>query len=199
MKWDFTMTQHIFLTGKKHIGKSTLIQKILDELHEKYNYLKEAVKRLREALDDYKKTADGFLTVRTKDYLKNQYSVHMYHLKEKEFPNESNLLFLCGKTDEHTADTFDRLGCNILSMCSDCSLIVMDELGPHEADAALFRKKILNLLDGQTPILGVLQEPAESFWPEIVNHPKVEIITISEDNRNDRALLNYIQCKISSH
>ena len=106
------MTQHIFLTGKKHIGKSTLIQKILD---------------------DYKKTADGFLTVRTKNYLKDQYSVHMYHLKEKELPNESNLLFLCGKTDEHTADTFDRLGCNILSMCSDCSLIVMDELGPHEA------------------------------------------------------------------
>ena len=31
MKWDFTMTQHIFLTGKKHIGKSTLIQKILDD------------------------------------------------------------------------------------------------------------------------------------------------------------------------
>lgn len=25
------MTQHIFLTGKKHIGKSTLIQKILDD------------------------------------------------------------------------------------------------------------------------------------------------------------------------
>ena len=159
------MTQHIFLTGKKHIGKSTLIQKILD---------------------DYKKTSDGFLTVRTKNYLKDQYSVHMYHLKEKELPNKSNLLFLCGKTDEHTA------------MCSDCSLIVMDELGPHEADAALFRRKILNLLDGQTPILGVLQEPAESFWPEIVNHPKVEIIIISEDNRNDCSLLNHIQYKISS-
>ena len=177
MKWDFTMTQHIFLTGKKHIGKSTLIQKILD---------------------DYKKTADGFLTVRTKEYLKDQYSVHMYHLKERELPNKSNLLFLCGKTDEHTADTFERRGWNIISMCSDCSLIVMDELGPHEADAALFRKKILNLLDGQTPILGVLQEPAESFWPEIVNHPKVEIITISEDNRNDSSLLNHIQYKISS-
>ena len=80
MKWDFTMTQHIFLTGKKHIGKSTLIQKILD---------------------DYKKTADGFLTVRTKDYLKNQYSVHMYHLKEKEFPNESNLLFLDEKHNKN--------------------------------------------------------------------------------------------------
>ena len=74
----------------------------------------------------------------------------------------------------------------------------MDELGPHEADAALFRRKILNLLDGQTPILGVLQEPAESFWPEIVNHPKVEIIIISDDHRNDRSLLNHIPSKISS-
>ena len=48
------MTQHIFLTGKKHIGKSTLIQKILDdykktddeklkekELYEMYLKLKE--------------------------------------------------------------------------------------------------------------------------------------------------------------
>ena len=171
MKWDFTMTQHIFLTGKKHIGKSTLIQKILD---------------------DYKKTSDGFLTVRTKNYLKDQYSVHMYHLKEKELPNESNLLFLCGKTDEHTADTFDRLGCNILSMCSDCSLIVMDELGPHEAKAALFREEILHLLDGQIPVLGVLQEPAEACWPEIVNHPNVEIITLSESNRNNSSLCEHI-------
>ena len=70
MKWDFTMTQHIFLTGKKHIGKSTLIQKILD---------------------DYKKTSDGFLTVRTKNYLKDQYSVHMYHLKRRS--SQTNLIF----------------------------------------------------------------------------------------------------------
>ena len=42
MKWDFTMTQHIFLTGKKHIGKSTLIQLLdglikADEGHIYYN------------------------------------------------------------------------------------------------------------------------------------------------------------------
>ena len=171
------MARHIFLTGKKQIGKSTLLQKILK---------------------NYQGTADGFLTVRTKEYLGDQYSVHMYHLTEPRNPNKQNLLFVCGKANGHTADTFNCLGCRILSMCSDCSLIVMDELGPHEADAALFRKKILNLLDGQTPILGVLQEPAESFWPEIVNHPKVEIIIISEDNRNDCSLLNHIQYKISS-
>ena len=40
------MARHIFLTGKKQIGKSTLLQKILK---------------------NYQGTADGFLTVRTKD------------------------------------------------------------------------------------------------------------------------------------
>ena len=41
------MARHIFLTGKKQIGKSTLLQKILK---------------------NYQGTADGFLTVRTKEY-----------------------------------------------------------------------------------------------------------------------------------
>ena len=146
------MARHIFLTGKKQIGKSTLLQKILK---------------------NYQGTADGFLT-------------------ESRDPNEQNLLFVCGKANEHTADTFNCLGCRILSMCSDCSLLIMDELGPHEAKAALFREEILHLLDGQIPVLGVLQEPAEACWPEIVNHPNVEIITLSESNRNNSSLCEHI-------
>ena len=78
------MARHIFLTGKKQIGKSTLLQKILK---------------------NYQGTADGFLTVRTKEYLGDQYSVHMYHLTESRDPNEQNLLFVCGKANEHTADS----------------------------------------------------------------------------------------------
>ena len=144
------MARHIFLTGKKQIGKSTLIQKILK---------------------NYQGTADGFLTVRTKEYLGDQYSVHMYHLTEPRNPNEQNLLFVCGKANEHTADTFNCLGCRILSMCSDCSLLIMD---------------------GQIPVLGVLQEPAEACWSEIVNHPNVEIITLSESNRNNSSLCEHI-------
>ena len=135
------MARHIFLTGKKQIGKSTLLQKILK---------------------NYQGTADGFLTVRTKEYLGDQYSVHMYHLTESRDPNDQNLL------------------------------LIMDELGPHEAKAALFREEILHLLDGQIPVLGVLQEPAEACWPEIVNHPNVEIITLSESNRNNSSLCEHI-------
>lgn len=178
MKGNFKMAHHIFLTGKKHIGKSTLIKKILD---------------------NYKGTVDGFLTIRTKDYLGDHYSVHMCHLKDNEIPNEQNLLFLCGKADENATDIFNHLGCSVLSKCSNCSLIIMDELGPHEADAALFREKVLHLLDGEIPVLGILQEPADSSWPEITNHPSVEIISISEDNRDDTSLFNHILLKIQQN
>ena len=170
------MAQHLFLTGEKHIGKSTLLRKVLA---------------------DYEGTVDGFLTIRTKEYLGDHYSVHMCHLKENETPNEQNLLFLCGKADKNATDIFNRLGCNVLSKCSDCSLIIMDELGPHEADAVQFCEMVLQLLDGSTPILGILQQPAESSWPEIVNHPKVEVIALSKDNREDTSLIEHIWQKIT--
>ena len=170
------MAQHLFLTGEKHIGKSTLLRKVLA---------------------DYEGTVDGFLTIRTKEYLGDHYSVHMCHLKENETPNEQNLLFLCGKADKNATDIFNRLGCNVLSKCSDCSLIIMDELDPHEADAVQFCEMVLQLLDGSTPILGILQQPAESSWPEIVNHPKVEVIALSKDNREDTSLIEHILQKIT--
>ena len=73
----------------------------------------------------------------------------------------------------------------------------MDELGPHEADAVQFREMVLQLLDGPTPILGILQQPAEFSWPEIVNHPRVEVIPLSKDNREDTSLIEHIWQKIT--
>ena len=132
------------------------------------------------------------MTVRTREYLGDGYFVHMYRLKESRIPNEKNLLFVCGRADAHTSETFNRLGCSLLSECLDSSLIVMDELGPHEAKADMFRQKVLRLLDGPIPIVGILQDPAEVFWPEIVNHPDVRILTISIKNLS-RNLLTLVR------
>ena len=165
------MARHIFLTGEKQIGKSTLLKKILDK---------------------YTGDTGGFFTLRTNEFLKDGYSVHMFGLDEDVIPTENNLLFVCGKTDEHMSESFDRLGCETLSKCADSSLIIMDELGPHEANAELFHKAVLRLLDGNVPILGVLQAPAESFWPDIVRHPSVQVIGISEHNRDGSIVIDDI-------
>jgi len=171
------MARHIFLTGEKQVGKSTLLRKVLER---------------------YAGNPGGFLTVRTDEYLKDRYSVHIFRLEDRKVPEENNMLFECGKYDDTTSDRFDRLGCAILSECGGYSLIVMDELGPHEADAALFRAAVLKLLDGSTPILGVLQAPCELFWPDIANRPDVKVITINESNRDDAQVVEGILSVLTS-
>jgi len=165
------MARHIFLTGEKQIGKSTLLKKVLD------NYAGEI---------------SGFFTVRTNAFLQNGYSVHLFCTGEPAIPDESNLLFVCGKADNLTSERFDALGCAALTKSPARSLLVMDELGPHEAEAALFRQTVRKLLDGDNPILGVLQAPAEIFWSEITHHPNVRMLEVTENNRDQKEIIDDI-------
>ena len=65
----------------------------------------------------------------------------------------------------------------------------MDELGPHEARAAVFRRAVLAALDGVVPILGVLQAAPSPFLEEVALHPQVRLIQVTAENRDDPALL----------
>ncbi|MBQ2753017.1 MAG: nucleotide kinase [Firmicutes bacterium] len=165
------MVRHVFLTGKKQVGKSTLLKKVLDR---------------------YNGNIGGFFTVRTNEYLKDSYSVHIYNYAEKIIPTAENMLFICGRSKENVAERFDLLGCDIVSKCYGYNLVVMDELGPYEADAALFHKSVLDILNSNASVLGVLQAPAEDFWPDIANNPDVKVVHINENNRDDNNLIDDI-------
>lgn len=165
------MVRHVFLTGKKHVGKSALLKKILAR---------------------YSGCVGGFQTVKTSDYLRDCYSVHFCAWGEAFFPSAHNLLFVCGQFDEQTGERFNRLVGDLLNRSAGASLLVMDELGPHESYAAAFHAAILQLLDGAIPTLGVLQAPAELYWPEIVRHPKVTMIDVNESNREEKKVIEEI-------
>ena len=158
--------RHVFLTGRKQVGKSTLIQKILD---------------------CWPGMVGGFRTIRTRAFLGTVYSVHLFCMGEEMIPREENLLFLCGQPGPDMKERFERLGCRALKKCAGCSLIVMDELGPHEAEAVRFRQEVRRLLDGSIPILGVMQAPAELYWPEAA-HPAIRLLEITEENRDREEL-----------
>lgn len=165
------MLRHVFLTGPKQIGKSTLLMKVLAQ---------------------YKGQVGGFRTIKTKKYLTDRYSVHFCPMGETFFPDQNNLLFLCGKTDTETIARFNRLGHTLRSPSNEASLFVMDELGPHETHAIVFCDTILSLLDGPVPIFGVLQAPAASYWPDIIQHPAVQILEVTTNNRNDPEFIEEI-------
>lgn len=165
------MIKHVFLTGEKHIGKSTLLKK---------------------ALLTYKGKIGGFFTVRTNAFLGNRYSVHIFPAGENHIPAAENLLFVCENTNTDATDRFNTLGCAALSH-KDVSLYVMDELGPHEAEAEDFIKKILEILDGDIPVFGILQSPADKLWTKIVTRKDVKVITVTNENRSNTELTDEIR------
>ena len=153
--------KHLFLTGPKQIGKSTVLRKLLQDREGKIG---------------------GFRTVRI--LLEDGASIHMVAPSESEYTDE-NRIFSRRKGILHIdpAD-FDRIGCNLLADSHNCDLILMDELGPSEANSEQFRQAVWNVLDGAVPVYGVLQVADSDFLDAVAARPDVEVITISEENRN---------------
>ena len=143
-------TEHLFLTGRKGVGKSTLLRAVLEG------------KRL-----------GGFFTRRITGIFERP-SIHQQ-------PSPENLVCLCG---ERRTDLFDRLGPAALADAADCDVIVMDELGPSEAAALEFQKAVLAALDGDKPVYGVLQQADSEFLGRVAAHPRVRVVTVTEENRD---------------
>ena len=157
------MHRHLFLTGSKHIGKSTAVDRFLRESG---------------------LAVSGFRTVRTDRVLPGQYTVHMLRADREEAPSKDNLLFVCGQQDDPgIGERFDSLGSAALRG-ADGGIILMDELGPAERCAALFKESVLEVIRGDRPVLGVLQENSRE-WVELLRADRrLLLLTVTEENRD---------------
>ena len=74
---------------------------------------------------------------------------------------------------------FDEVGTALLAEARKHpeGLILMDECGHLEKDAARFRQEILRCLDGGIPVLGVLRKGQE-WHREILDHPRTAVVEI---------------------
>ena len=155
-------TEHLFFTGRKGVGKSTLARTAIEG-----------------------KRIGGFFTKRVEGLLERP-SVHLLRAGTADVPSAENLLFCCGGSAD--IQRFEQLGCGALVEAGDCDVLVMDELGPHEARAAAFQQAVLRALDGAVPIIGVLQQAESAFLRQIAAHPNVRVITVTEENRDELRL-----------
>lgn len=168
------MAKHIFFTGPKQVGKSTIIQKYISA---------------------HAVSCAGFLTVKSNSVFPGTMSVHMLDIQKDMTPSKENFLFFCGQAPDalyyeyglspDPMPRFDRIGCDLLNTIpSDTDLIIMDEIGPHEYGARDFCASVFRCLDGQTPILGVLQQTDSDLFHKIADHSNVNLIRVSKDNRD---------------
>ena len=161
---------HIFLTGPVQVGKSTILRKTLEALQI---------------------TPGGFRSVSVADLPDGAMSVYLIPAGEKA-PSMTDWnrvgIRKLARGIVKFPERFERAGIAALRNAESSRLILMDEVGRMESGAAQFSARILELLEGETPIFGVVQKMADTpLTNAIRNHPNVRVIEISAENREEKA------------
>ena len=162
---QFGQQVHIFLTGEKQVGKSTLVSAVLDSVGLKYGGLRS-------------------VSVFDENNDRNVYLVPADGGNDEP----AVLVGVCSNrhiTERHP-EVFDDVGCRLLDFDYDTKLVVIDEIGNMERDAKRYSKRILELLNrNDVRILGVLQKKADSDLAlAIRKHPNVRMLEVNEENRD---------------
>ncbi|MGI6007841.1 MAG: molybdopterin-guanine dinucleotide biosynthesis protein MobB [Ruminococcus sp.] len=156
--------KHIFLTGKKQVGKSTILEK--------------AEKELGLAFCGYRTLPYEIGQVRKGFYL--------HGLEEMDaFQNDCPISVRAGERYSYPlTETFETLGTAILEQALKSEKIMLaDEVGKLERDAFRFQQMFFRCLNEKKQVLGVLQDTDTPFVNAIKERPDVEIWTVTEENR----------------
>ena len=155
------MKTKIFLTGISGIGKSTIIKRLIQN----------------------KKNISGFKTfcVSEKIFISKINSKKKYLIGKKNFDEKKPIGYTKG---------IENFGVKILEesmkeMRKKNSIYIMDELGIIESEAKNFQKKILEILNTDINILGVIKNSENKFLNKIKKDEKIKFINITEKNREE--------------
>lgn len=159
--------KHLFLTGEKQVGKSTLLRKLIEERQ----------------LD-----CAGFETQAF--YLNGERRGFTLHGRVDMPPYENDCI-CCARIGEKKAapvpETFSQNGVNILklSLESASPYILMDEIGRLESKSEAFCAQVLETLNDNKRVLGVLQRCNSPLIEEIMQRDDVTVLTVTQENREE--------------
>ena len=158
--------KHLFLTGDKQVGKSTLLRRLIE------------AKSL---------ACSGFETHAF--YLDGERRGFTLHGRV-ELPPYENDCICCARVAEKRSvpvlPVFEENGVSILqrSLFSPAPFILMDELGRLEKNAEAFIDEVFACLNSEKRVLGVLQKCSASHIQQIMARDDVTVITVTEENRD---------------
>lgn len=161
------MIKNIFITGEKQIGKSTLV-----------NHL----------INDMQLQVSGFQTLpyqienqRMGFYLKGLVAT-------KKYRNNRPISIQTSETScIPMTDTFESLGVEVLkeSLKASTPIVLMDELGRLEQMATTFNKQVGQVLDSKKLVLGVLQQVQVPLIEAIKQRQDTLVLVLNHHNASD--------------
>ena len=165
---------HIFLTGDIQVGKTTIIKKFLPQSG---------------------LSADGFLTYWALD----GDGVRCLYLSKLSTDAASGKRHILARDiggnlsqSEKVTSVFNEHGAAILSACGKHDIIIMDELGFLESEAAEFQNAVLRHIAGGVPVLGVIKPRKTKFLDTIRAQANVTVREVTPQNR-DAVLLRLLE------
>ena len=161
------LRRHLFLTGDKQVGKSTLLRRLIEAR---------------------KLDCAGFETQAF--YLSGERRGFTLHGRV-DMPPYQNDCICCARIEEKRAvpvlPVFDENGVLILkkSLASPAPYILMDELGRLERQASSFIAELEACLDSDKRVLGVLQKCGSEHVARIAQRDDVTVLTVTPQNRQE--------------
>ena len=155
------MTGHIFLTGEKGVGKSTVVSRVLAR---------------------WDGPKDGFRTCSRREGAGRRIFLTSLDGRTcREVACFSSPLHL----EPVCREAFLTLGCELVAGSGQPGgLTVMDELGFLEQDIRPFTRTVLARLARPEPVLGVLRGEENPFLAQVAAQAGVEVLTVTRDNRD---------------
>ena len=162
------MQKHVFLTGDIQVGKSTILRKFI-AAHPEWH-------------------VGGYRTVWLEERSANRNSIHIVPAAEDVPLTDANRAGIRegvwpDRTGTDFTEVYDTVGVSLLKEAGQSDLILMDEIGQGENKAERFHQAVLSLLDGETPIVGVVRDKP-GVLPDLVRaHPNVQVVVVTVENR----------------
>ena len=167
MSSERMLRRHIFLTGARQVGKSTILRGLMK----------------RRGLD-----CAGFET--QPFYIGDERRGFTLHGRVDMPPYENDCI-VCVRVGERRSvpvlSVFEENGVDILkrSLDSESPWLLMDELGRLERDAARFCAQVLACLDSGKRVLGVLQACDAPLVCAVRAREDVSVIEVTPENREE--------------
>ena len=165
MSSELALRRHIFLTGARQVGKSTLLRRLIE----------------RRGL-----VCAGFETQPI--YLNGERRGFTLHGRVNMPPYENDCI-VCVRVGERRSvpvlPVFEENGVDILrrSLESPAPWLLMDELGRLEREATRFGAQVLACLDSPKRVLGVLQSCDAPLVRAVRAREDVSVLEVTPENR----------------
>ena len=156
--------KHILICGRRNSGKTELFTRLLAACRMPVYGFSTEIANTRE---------DGY------------HEIYMFPAGQTDLPcTEENHIGDCNMSRRTiNTDVFETLGLQLLEAKPD-GIIAMDELGFMETGAVNFCARVLELLDGDIPVLATAKAggPVMEFLDRVHHHPKVMRYEVTEQN-----------------